>query len=186
MIWAILALLGVPLWLCAIAILLLVFRNRGLRKRAADIPMRLRLDANGRWHRGHGLWIHDVLGFRGSPAAWDEALLWAADGAPRELTSEEAHKFRRLDQPAAATFTAVDGPAFEAVTTRSHLALLLGPFQQAGPSEQGDPKQDRPGPEPAGHPGGAQTTRSTTPGTRASGGRVFNPIGAMPPRPGTR
>jgi len=38
-IWAILALLGVPLWLCAIAILLLVFRNRGLRKRAADIPM---------------------------------------------------------------------------------------------------------------------------------------------------
>jgi hypothetical protein len=101
-IWAILALLGVPLWLCAIAILLLVFRNRGLRKRAADIPMRLRLDANGRWRRGHGLWIHDVLGFRGSPAAWDEALLWAADGAPRELTSEEAHKFRRLDQPAPA------------------------------------------------------------------------------------
>jgi len=139
-IWAILALLGVPLWLCAIAILLLVFRNRGLRKRAADIPMRLRLDANGRWRRGHGLWIHDVLGFRGSPAAWDEALLWAADGAPRELTYEEAHKFRRLDQPAAATFTAVGGPAFEAVTTRSHLALLLGPFQQAGPSEQGDPQ----------------------------------------------
>jgi hypothetical protein len=52
-IWAILVLLGVPLWLCASAILLLVFRNRGLRKRAADIPMRLRLDAKGRWHRGH-------------------------------------------------------------------------------------------------------------------------------------
>ena len=80
------------------------------------------------------------MGFRGSPAAWDEALLWAADGAPRDVTSEEAHKFRRLDQPAAATFTAVGGPAFEAVTTRSHLALLLGPFQQAGPSEQGDPQ----------------------------------------------
>ena len=59
---------------------------------------------------------------------------------PGELTSEEAHKFRRLDQPAAATFTTVGGPAFEPVTTRSHLALLLGPFQQAGPSEQGDPQ----------------------------------------------
>jgi hypothetical protein len=137
-IWAILALLGVPLWLCAIGILVLVFRNRGLRKRAADIPMRLRLDAKGRWHRGHGLWVHDVLGFRGSPAAWNEALLWAAGGSPRELTSEEAHKFRRLDQPVAATFTAMDGPAFEAVTTRSHLALLLGPFQQPHLSEQGD------------------------------------------------
>jgi len=38
-VWAIVVLPGVPLWLCAIAILLLVFRNRGLRKRAADIPM---------------------------------------------------------------------------------------------------------------------------------------------------
>ena len=87
--------------------------------------MRLRVDAKGRWHRGHGLWIHDVLGFRGSPAAWNEALLWAASGTPRELTSEEAHKFRRLDQPVAATFTAADGPGFEAVTTRQHLPRLL-------------------------------------------------------------
>ena len=47
MIWAILALLGVPLWLCAIALLILVLRNRGLRKRALDIPMRLRVDAMG-------------------------------------------------------------------------------------------------------------------------------------------
>ena len=38
-VWAILVLPGVPLWLCATAILLLVFRNRGLRQRAADIPM---------------------------------------------------------------------------------------------------------------------------------------------------
>ena len=68
-IWAILLLLGVPLWVCATGILVLVLRNRSLRKRAADIPMRLRIDAKGRWHRGHGLWVHDVLGFRGSPAA---------------------------------------------------------------------------------------------------------------------
>ena len=109
-IWAILVLLGVPLWLCAIGILVMLFRNRSLRKRAADIPMRLRVNAKGRWHRGHGLWVHDVLGFRGSPAAWNEALLWAASGTTRELTSEEAHKFRRLDQPIAATFTAVELP----------------------------------------------------------------------------
>ena len=81
-IWAILALLGVPLWLCAAGIAVLVFRNRGLRKRAADIPLRRLLDVKGRWHRGHGLWIHDVLGFRGSPAAWQEALLWQAAVPP--------------------------------------------------------------------------------------------------------
>jgi hypothetical protein len=74
-----------------------------------------------------------VLGLRGSPAAWNEALPWAASGTSRELTSEEAHKFRRLDQPIAATFTAVDGPGFEAVTTRQHLPHPLGAFQQPSP-----------------------------------------------------
>ena len=37
MIWAILALLGVPLWLCAAGITIIVFRNRSLRKRYGDI-----------------------------------------------------------------------------------------------------------------------------------------------------
>jgi hypothetical protein len=82
MIWAVLALLGVPLWLCAVGILVLVFRDRGRRRRAADIPMRPRLAAKGRWRRGHGLWVRGVLGFCGSPAAWNEALLWAAGGTP--------------------------------------------------------------------------------------------------------
>ena len=33
MIWAFLAILGVPLWLCGIALGILVMRNRGLRHR---------------------------------------------------------------------------------------------------------------------------------------------------------
>ena len=40
MVWAILALLGVPLWLCAAGIAIITFRNRGLRKRHGDIPVR--------------------------------------------------------------------------------------------------------------------------------------------------
>jgi hypothetical protein len=32
MIWAVLALLGIPLWLCAVGILDLVFRDRGRRR----------------------------------------------------------------------------------------------------------------------------------------------------------
>jgi hypothetical protein len=132
-IWAILAMLGVPLWLCAIAILTLVFRNRGLRKRALNIPMRLRLDPEGRWHRGHGLWVHDVLAFRGSPAAWKEGLLWVSGVTTRELSAEEAHKFRRLDQPVVATLAVADGPPAEVVTARQHLEVLLGPYQQPAP-----------------------------------------------------
>ena len=72
--------------------------------------MRLRVDPKGRWHRGHGLWAHDVLAFRESPAAWQEGLSWASGVTTRELTPEEAYKFRRLDQPMAGTFTVADGP----------------------------------------------------------------------------
>ena len=41
MIWAILALLGVPLWLCALGILSLVMRNRQLPKRLGDMLVRV-------------------------------------------------------------------------------------------------------------------------------------------------
>jgi hypothetical protein len=71
MIWAILALLGVPLWLCAIGILALFFRNRGLRKRAADIPMRLRLDAK----------VAGIEGMGCGPTTY-----WASAAAPRHGT----------------------------------------------------------------------------------------------------
>jgi hypothetical protein len=127
-IWAILALLGVPLWLCAAAILSLVLRNRGLRKRRDDIPMRLRAKPDGRWLRGHGLWTHDVLAFRGSPAMWAESLLWVSGATPRELTAEEIHKFRRLDGAAGVTLTVHGKQAVDAVTSRQHLPLLLGPY----------------------------------------------------------
>jgi hypothetical protein len=128
MIWAILLLLGVPLWLCATAILILVLRNRGLRKRPDNIPMRLRALPDGRWRRGHGLWAHDVLAFRGSPAAWAESLLWVSGATSRELTAEEAHKFRRLDHPVAVTLTVGGEPAADAVTSGQHLPVLLGPY----------------------------------------------------------
>ena len=74
MIWAILALLGVPLWLIALAILGLVWRNRTLRRRSGDIPMRFLLPEKARWRRGHGLWISDFVTWRGSPASWGEDL----------------------------------------------------------------------------------------------------------------
>ena len=41
MIWLILAVLGVPLWLCAVAVLAPVLRNRSLRQRPGDLPVRV-------------------------------------------------------------------------------------------------------------------------------------------------
>ena len=67
MIWAILAILGIPLWFCAVAILILVIRNRSLRRRMGDVPVRVLRPGKQRWSRGHALWVSDVFAWRGIP-----------------------------------------------------------------------------------------------------------------------
>ena len=89
MIWALLALLGVPLWLCALGILALVFRNRGLRKRHGDIPVRVQRTGKTRWTRGHAVWVSDVFAWRGSPAAWREDLVRVVSASARSATPQE-------------------------------------------------------------------------------------------------
>lgn len=100
MIWAVLALLGVPLWLCAFAILSLLYRNRALRRRRGDIPVRVQRAGKSGWTRGHALWVSDVFVWRGSPAAWREDLLHVTGAQVEGLTPEESKKLRRLgDSP---------------------------------------------------------------------------------------
>jgi len=132
MIWAILALLGVPLWLCAIAISVLVFRNRQLRKRAGSVPARIRVDGKGRWHPGHGLWVHDVFAFRGSPAAWKEGLVQVASVSVKTAGDEEKKGLHRLGEDVA-TFELVPKGSLELAARAEHASLLLGPFAKVAP-----------------------------------------------------
>ena len=74
MIWAVLVFVGVPAWLCALGIFTVIYRNRALRKRRGDIPVRVLRAGKTRWLRGHAVWISDVFAWRGSPAAWSEGL----------------------------------------------------------------------------------------------------------------
>jgi hypothetical protein len=132
MIWAILALLGVPLWLCAIAILTLVMRNRELRKRPGNIPVRVRPPGKTRWMPAHALWVSDVLAYRGSPAAWKEGLFRVTAASERSADAEERKHLRRIgDDPVIATLTVDDGETTRQidVAARSSEALtLLGPY----------------------------------------------------------
>ena len=132
MIWAILALLGVPLWLCAVGILVMVFRNRGLRKRYGDIPVRVLRPGKRRWTRGHALWVSDVFAWRGSPAAWDEELIRVAAATIRGAEPEELKPLRRLgDAAAVAVLTTVDGSHLHVATDSGHRSALGGPFKAA-------------------------------------------------------
>lgn len=136
MIWAILAVLGVPLWLCAIGIFMLLFNNRRLRKRYGDIPVRVRRPGKSRWTRGHAVWVSDVFAWRGSPAAWSEELLWVSDATPRAPDPDERKKLRHLgDEPALATLTAADGETVEVAAAREQGAALIGPFARPTPSK---------------------------------------------------
>ena len=132
MIWAILAALGVPLWLCALGILMLVVQNRKLRKRYGDIPVRVRRPGKKRWTRGHAVWVSDVFAWRGSPAAWDEDLLQVSEVTLRGPDAEERKKLRHLgEHPAIATLELDDGDTLEVAATSEQRVALLGPFAAA-------------------------------------------------------
>ncbi|MCY1158382.1 MAG: hypothetical protein MOP51_1406 [Citricoccus sp.] len=53
MIWALLVFMGVPSWFCALGVFTVVYRNRVLRKRRGDIPVRVLKPDTTRWVRGH-------------------------------------------------------------------------------------------------------------------------------------
>lgn len=135
MIWALLVFVGVPLWLCAFGIFTVIYRNRALRKRRGDIPVRVRRPGKTRWLRGHAVWISDVFAWRGSPAAWSEGLshILAASVAP--AGPEERKRLRRLgEDPLIATLTVAtmtsDEPRTLTVAVASRDAsAVLGPFQ---------------------------------------------------------
>lgn len=127
MIWALLAMLGVPLWFCAIAIGIMILRNRSLRKREGNVPARMRWATNARWIRGHGLWVHDVWSFRGSPAAWSEKLIHVDRVVSRAAKEEERQKLRGLTDPVIATFFYDEG-SVDVATSGEGYQRLVGPF----------------------------------------------------------
>jgi hypothetical protein len=132
MLWAILALVGVPLWLCALGILVVAFRNRRLRKRHGDIPVRVLRPGKTRWVPGHALWISDVFAWRGNPAAWNEELTRIVAASVRSAEPEELKAVHRLgDRPAVAELTADDGRVHRVAAASGHRRALTGPFSTA-------------------------------------------------------
>lgn len=129
MIWAVLALLGVPLWLCALGILALVYRNKSLRQREGDLPVRVLRAGKTRCTRGHAVWVSDVFAWRGSPAAWREDLFQVTAATVGALEPEESKKLHRLgDNPAVATLTPDVGEPVRVAVASEHRAALLGPY----------------------------------------------------------
>ena len=132
MIWVILAVLGVPLWLCAAGLTVLVWRNRAMRHRPGNVKVRRRRPGKSRWTHGHGVWVHDVFAFRGSPAAWAESLVPVRDAVTLSPTPADLKRLHRLDSaPSIARFTDDDGENVDFATASEHALDLLGPLAAA-------------------------------------------------------
>ena len=111
MIWAILALVGVPLWLCALGISVLVFRTRALKGRPGNMAVRVRRPGRSRWTRANAVWVSDVFVWRASPAAWAEDVRQVTAVSPRPATPAERATLRRLgDDFALVTLTSATAP----------------------------------------------------------------------------
>ena len=129
MVWAILALLGIPLWLCAAGITITLVRNRSMRKRHGDIPVRVKMSGKTRWTRGHAVWVSDVFAWRGSPAAWSEGIVQVTGVMLRSPGHQELHKLRRLgDGAQIASLSTADGSPLEVATGPEQRDALAGPF----------------------------------------------------------
>ena len=132
MIWAILATVGIPLWLCAGGLSVLAMRNHALRHRPGNVKVRRRRSGKSRWIRGHGVWVHDVFAFRGSPAAWAESLIPVRDVVTLVPTSSDRKKLRRLGPaPSIARLIDADGEYVDFATTPEHALDMLGPLGPA-------------------------------------------------------
>lgn len=130
MIWAILAFLGVPLWLCAVGIMVIVFRSRTLKRRYGDVPVRVRRPGKARWTRGHAVWVSDVFAWRGSPAAWNEDLAQVVGVTLRDPNTEERKKLHRLgDGFVIATLLLTYGETLEVAGGPEQREALAGPFE---------------------------------------------------------
>jgi len=131
-IWAVLAFLGVPLWLCALGILAIVMKNRSLRMRHGDISVRVLRPGKKRWTRGHAVWVSDVFAWRGSPAAWNESLEQIVSARLLNPSTEDLKKLRRLGEgPAVVSLTTNEGISLQVATTVEHRTALLGPYAGA-------------------------------------------------------
>ncbi len=125
-------LLGVPLWLCALGILVILMRNRKLRKRHGNIPVRVKRPGKQEWTRGYAIWVSDVFAWRGNPGGWSEDLVQVMGVTLRNPYAEERKKLRHLGDgfPIATLFIA-EGETLEVAAGTKERGALLGPFKAA-------------------------------------------------------
>lgn len=129
MIWALLAILGVPIWLIVGALTLVVLSRRRFAAQPGAFVCRTRAEGAswGRTSR-HARWTHDVLVVAGGLARLQVRPL-GVTGLVQGPHASDA-RFRGSDAAVAITVRTDDGTIVEVAAPAAAVDLLQGPFAE--------------------------------------------------------
>lgn len=117
MIWAALALLGIPIWLLLGALILALVSRHYFRSQNGVFPLMLRAAGEDTWRRGpsYGRYVHDVLIVHRGLAQIRTSIHAVEHVEPLDLGDAT---FRHIDDPIAFTIALDDGDEFEIAVDR--------------------------------------------------------------------
>ena len=140
MIWGILATLGVPLWVCAAGISVLVMRNRAIRHRPGNVKVRRRCKASRGGRVGTACGAPRVRVSRYS-AAWAESFIPVREAVTLSPLASDRKKLRRLGaQPLIVRPSTTMASTSISRPTPAHAFDLFGPFGSAAAMNALDPR----------------------------------------------
>lgn len=140
MLIALLAVLGVDLWVIIVMLVVVVTRKRWVSHQPGAFKGAIRViegDVPGlraKWKRGYGRWVRDILIWTNSPFLFRNELV-LADALAGETRAAKPGEVRRLGKhPAIVPLVADGGARIKVATSADARERAPGPFAEGAPS----------------------------------------------------
>jgi hypothetical protein len=138
MIWAILAILGVPLWLIAIFLFVLLRSRSKVNKIPQSFPCKARAASGGvsgltdsfPRYKARGHWVHDVLILHGGNPFLIQTMPHGVAGLVHgpDAAGPTIKHLKRIKDPVSLRYRTDSGDVIEVVCAKDDLPRGLGPF----------------------------------------------------------
>jgi hypothetical protein len=135
MVIALLIFVGIPLWLIAIALLLVLRQRRRVAKRPGTFDAKIRATSGtvegtgAKWSSGTAWWVSNVLVLAGGPARTRYTLLPVSRAMPEAIHPARPEEVKRMgDAPAIVPFLLDPSGAIEVAVRSGDVDRALGPF----------------------------------------------------------
>jgi hypothetical protein len=140
MLIALLAVLGVNLWVIAALVAIVLTRKRWVSHQPGAFKGAIRVTdghvpgLKAKWKRGYGRWVRDILVWTKTPLLFRNELV-PANALAGPVHEAKPGEVRRLGkQPAVVPLTVAGGAPIEVATSRGHMERVPGPFTEGVPS----------------------------------------------------